>query len=507
MYLRTVLPQYSILATLYNTMEYPITDYINPSIIYWIVVTIYSITILSIIAVILSENRNPVKSLAWVTILLLLPAVGLVLYVFFGRSIKNKHMISRRNRRRIKRGIGINNNNATTNDFKSEILSPESVQQINLTRSLKGSHYYNRNGIKIYTDGKSKFDNLKNDLKNAKKYIDLQYYIFEADSIGNEIKDILIKKAKEGIKVRVMYDHVGSFQIRNKFFKEMEKAGVMTHPFFKVSAPLFATRINWRNHRKICIIDGEIGYIGGMNIADRYINGGAFPIWRDTHLRISGPIISALQYSFTVDWNFLKHTIDQEDLNTIQPPTPDVDNIGMQLLTSGPTSQWNNIALVFLKAISNAKHSILIQTPYFLPTESLLKALQSAALSNVKVRIMIPRHSDSKTLRYASYSYISECLKSGIKFHFYEAGMLHSKTIIIDDELTSVGSTNFDFRSFEHNFECILFIYSHEINAQMREIFAKDLQHCTTINENLWSKRASTQKALESITRLLSPIL
>jgi cardiolipin synthase len=163
--------------------------------------------------------------------------------------------------------------------------------------------------------------------------------------------------------------------------------------------------------------------------------------------------------------------------------------------------------MVYLKAISNAKHSILIQTPYFLPTESLLKALQSAALANIKVRIMIPRNSDSKILKYASYSYITECLKSGIKFHLYDAGMLHSKTIIIDDELSSVGSTNFDFRSFEHNFECSLFIYSHKTNAQMREIFNDDLKHCTTLNINTWRKRPILQKALESITRLLSPIV
>ena len=483
-------------------MEHTITEILNPSILYWIIATIYSITILSIIIVILSENRNPVKSLAWVTILLLLPAAGLVLYIFFGRNIKNKHMISRRNRRRLKR----NNVNIITSHFKSKTLSTESVQQINLTRSLKGSHYYNHNGIKIYTDGKSKFEDFKNDLKNAKKYINLQYYIFEDDTIGSEIKDILITKAQEGVKVRVMYDHVGSFQVRNKFFKEMDKGGVMTHPFFKVSVPLFATRINWRNHRKICIIDGEIGYIGGMNIADRYISGGIFPIWRDTHIRVTGPIISALQYSFTVDWNFLKPTLAQEDMIASQPSI-NAENIGMQLLTCGPTSQWNNIAMVFLKAISNAKHSILIQTPYFLPTESLLKALQSAALANVKVRIMIPRNSDSKILRFASYSYITECLKAGIKVHLYDAGMLHSKTITIDDEFSSVGSTNFDFRSFEHNFECSLFIYSHKINTQMRNTFNEDLKHCTSLNINTWKKRPILQKALESITRLLSPIL
>ncbi len=484
-------------------IEYTFSNYINLSWLYWILVTIYSLTIFGIIAVILSENRNPVKSLAWVTILLLLPAAGLVLYVFFGRSIKNTHMISRRNRRRLRKNIPT----IITKDFNSESLTIESVQQINLTKSLNGSNYSSNNDIKIYTDGKSKFNDLKQDIINASKYIYLQYYIFEDDTIGTEIKDLLISKAKNGIKVRVMYDHVGSFQVKNKFFKEMTNAGIMVHPFFRVSVPVFATRINWRNHRKICIIDGKIGYIGGMNIADRYINGGDFNIWRDTHLRVTGSIISALQYSYTVDWNFLKPTFDNDNLNTNIPSNEYIGNIGMQLLTSGPTSQWNNIALVFLKAISNAKHSILIQTPYFLPTESLLKALQSAALSNVKVCIMIPRRSDSSTLRYASYSYISECIKSGIKFYLYDAGMLHSKTIIIDEEFSSVGSTNFDFRSFEHNFECNLFIYSQNINTKMREIFAEDLKHCTSINKNTWAQRPIFQKVLESITRLLSPIL
>lgn len=484
--------------------EYSITDYINLSWLYWIIVTIYSITILSIVAIILSENRNPVKSLAWVTVLLLLPAIGLVLYIFFGRSIKNTHMISRRNQRRLKRNYS---HYIQTTDIENKNLSPESIQQINLTRSLNGSRFYTHNGLKIYTTGNDKFKALKNDLLKASKYINLQYYIFEDDAIGTEIKDILIKKAREGVKVRVMYDHVGSFQVKNNFFKEMENAGIMTHPFFKVSVPVFATRVNWRNHRKICIIDGEIGYIGGMNIADRYLTGGKFPSWRDTHLRVTGPILSALQYSFTIDWNFLKPALAEEDMHTIKPTNNTVENIGMQLLSSGPTCQWSNIALVFLKAISNAKRSILIQTPYFLPTESLLKALQSAALSNVKVRIMLPRRSDSNILRYASYSYIDECIKSGIKFYLYDAGMLHSKTIVIDNEFCTIGSTNFDFRSFEHNFECNLFIYSQKVNTSMREIFAEDLKHSTRINKNTWKRRPLTQKIAESITRLLSPIL
>ena len=487
-------------------MEYSLSDYINLSWLYWIVVTIYSLTILSIITIILSENRNPVKSLAWVTVLLLLPAVGLVIYIFFGRSIKNTHMISRRNRRRLKRQNKLKNININLN-FTSTHLSPDSVQQIKLTRSLNGSKYHNLNNIRIYTNGIDKFNDFKADLVNAKEFINIQYYIFEDDKIGTEIKDILISKASEGVKVRIIYDHVGSFGTKTRFFKEMHNAGIMVHPFFKVSFPPFGTRINWRNHRKLCIIDGEIGYIGGMNIADRYIDGGKFSTWRDTHLRVTGTIISALQYSFSVDWNFMGQALLEEESSSIKINENDLRHIGMQYLTSGPTDQWSNIALVFLKAISNAKRSILIQTPYFLPTESLLKALQSAALSNVKVRIMIPRHSDSKILRYASYSYINECLKSGIRFYLYDAGMLHSKTIIIDNEFSTVGSTNFDFRSFEHNFECNLFIYSKEVNEQMREIYAEDLKHSTQIDHKQWSKRPILQKVLESITRLLSPIL
>lgn len=483
-------------------MENTITEFIDFSWIYWTLLIIYSITIISVIAIILSENRNPVKSLAWVTVLVLFPAIGLILYIFFGRSIKNMHMISRRSKRKLNHYNDIKIDKESLKQF-----STESLQQICLTEKLNGSKFHSQNGIKIYTHGTDKFNDFKNDLTNAREYINIQYYIFEDDSIGTEIKNILLKKAQEGLKIRVIYDHVGSFGTKKSFFKEMENAGIMVHPFFKVSFPPFGTRINWRNHRKLCIIDGQIGYIGGMNIADRYISGGKFASWRDTHIRVTGSIISALQYSFFYDWNFMGQNLNDEDPINNTNPELETKNIGMQLLTSGPTSQWSNISMVFLKAISNAKRSILIQTPYFLPTESLLRALQSAALSNIEVIIMLPRKNDSTLLRYSSYSYIDECLKSGIKFFFYEAGMLHSKTIVIDEEFSTVGSTNFDFRSFEHNFECNLFIYSKEVNAQMREIFANDLNLCSPINLKTWSKRPLSQKIGESLIRPLSPVL
>lgn len=284
----------------------------------------------------------------------------------------------------------------------------------------------------------------------------------------------------------------------------MQAAGIEVHPFFKVNFPLFGYRLNWRNHRKIAVIDEKIGYIGGMNIADRYIDGGKFDLWRDTHLRITGPGVAALEYGFAVDWNFMGQPLIEH-----QTPAEEViaGNMGVQLITSGPTNQWNNVELMFHKAIANARERVFIQTPYFLPTEGLLKALVTAALSNVDVRIMIPARPDSAILRYASASYINECLRAGIKFYFYKPGMLHSKVIIIDDELTSVGSTNFDFRSFEHNFEANLFIYSREFNQQSGDIFLADQHNSVRVLASEWKKRPFLKKWAESILRLLSPVL
>jgi cardiolipin synthase len=460
---------------------------------------IYAVTTVSIICIVLSENRNPVKSLAWVTVLMLLPLVGIILYLFFGRNLKNKHMISRRLRRRLRR-----RERARKVDYNKLNLTQESRQQINLATAMASTPFYPSNKVDVFTNGADKFESLKADLRTARQYINIQYYIFEDDKIGNEIRDLLIERAKAGVKVRLIYDHVGSFNVRNRFFKEMRKAGIEAYPFFKVSFPQLGTRINWRNHRKLCIIDGQVGYLGGMNVADRYIDGGKFGHWRDTHLRVQGPIVSALQYSFAVDWCFMgRQMID------IEAPGPEIEgaDIGAQLLTSGPSSQWSNIALTYHKAIMNAKHRIYIQTPYFLPTEGLLRALQAAALSRVDVRVMIPRHSDSVMMNLASASYLAECMRAGIKIYFYERGMMHSKTMLIDDEFCTIGSTNFDFRSFEHNFEANLFFYSREFNNRISEIFKADFMHSRRIQPAEWRTRPFWHKAAESVVRLLSPIL
>ena len=463
---------------------------------------IYTATILSIIYIILQENRNPVKSLAWITVLFFLPVVGLIFYLFFGRSIKNKALISKRLKKRFSR-----NRTIRQADIPRLPLSEESRQQIMLGHALAGAIYFPNNGIDIYTNGKDLFEAYKNDLLKAGKCINIQFYIFNDDTIGNEISDILIRKAAEGVKVRVVYDHVGSFSASKHFFKKMAAAGIEVYPFLKVTFPEFATRINWRNHRKITVIDNRIGYIGGMNIADRYIYGDKGGSWRDTHIRISGPSVLGLLHSFHTDWAFmdLPQFDDGENYKDFEGRT--FGTAGIQILSSGPVGQWHNISLMFNKAIANAKKCIYIQTPYFLPTESLLRALQTASLSRIDVRVMIPRNPDSSMLKLASGSYIGECLRAGIKIYYYEPGMLHSKTIVIDDEFVTTGSTNFDFRSMEYNFECNAFIYSPEVNRQMKDIFFADMEQTTRITVSTWKRRPFFQKLKESCVRLMSPVL
>lgn len=474
-------------------------EYIHQPWLYATLSATYFLSIVTVIVVILGENRNPVKSLAWVTILILIPIAGLVLYFFFGRNIKNKRMISRRNKRRLRRST----QQPGTTTRRPKDISATASRIAKLATALSECPYYSNNSIEIFSDGACKFEALKKDLLSARKSINLQYYIFENDTIGREIAQILMDKARSGVKVRVIYDHVGSFHVHSNFFKEMNAAGVEAFPFFKVAFISLASRVNWRNHRKMVIIDGKIGYIGGMNIAGRYIDGGKkFNMWRDCHLRVSGPAIASLHYSFARDWNFMGRELLEE------PPEPVSDGtIGIQTVTGGPMSQWNTIGKVFLTAISSASKRVWIQTPYFLPPDHLVQALQNAALAGVDVRVMIPRRSDSVTLSYASRSYFHECMQAGVKFYLFEAGMLHSKVMIIDDDISTVGSANFDFRSFEHNFEGNLLIYSEEFNGRLREVFLRDQNDSVRMYSDTWKRRPLRQRMIESILRLLSPIL
>ncbi|MCH5235363.1 MAG: cardiolipin synthase [Muribaculaceae bacterium] len=481
-------------------MWFPETIHLRTWFLFLAVCMYFTIIILSVV-VVLKENRNPIRALSWVIALIFLPGVGLIFYLFFGRSLRGE-MLSQKNKRRLQHSFqpyGVKPQETE--------LRKEQKNLVMLGSQIAGYPLTFNNEVDIIIHGEEKFKKLKEDLSKAQKSIYLQYYIFLDDKIGTEIAEILISKARAGVEVKVIYDHVGSFSASNSFFKKMEAEGIEVHPFFRVNFPQLANRINWRNHRKIVVVDGEIGYIGGMNIADRYAygNGKNQEIWRDTHFRVKGDIVESLIHSFLVDWNFRKKDPYFPQL----PPRQDKiqNEKGIQLVTGGPISTWDNLSLMFLKAISSAKRLIWIQTPYFLPTDALFNALQAAALSNIDVRIMMPAHTDSLLLHYASFSYISQCLAAGIKIYLYQPGMLHAKSMVIDDDLVTAGSTNFDFRSFENNFECNLFIHDAELNSRMRDIFYSDMKECIKIRKEEWKKRPIGHRFLESLLRLVSPIL
>lgn len=470
--------------------------------VYNILMVLYVITVLTVIIVVLGENRNPVKSIAWVLVLVLLPVLGLVIYLIFGRSLKGMKLISRAELRELRRMNVIPDNREVTGGF-----SDESRQLISLVNKLVGPHLFVGNDIKVFTTGQEKFNELLRDIEAATDYIHVQYFIIENDEVGKQLVELLMRKAREGVQVRVLYDYVGSFYVRSRVLKRMRAAGVEVHPFLELTLMQFAFRVNWRNHRKIVVIDGKVGYVGGMNIANRYVNGDKhWAPWRDTHLRITGEAVAALEYSFAIDWNYTTRKLLTNNVVQFDTPQPASEFV-MQMMGSGPTNRWNNISIVFLKAITLAKRQVFIQTPYFLPSDSLLKALQSAALAGVDVRLMIPRRPDSTMLRLATGSYIKECMLSGIKIYFYEPTVMHAKVVIIDDEFVTTGSTNFDFRSFEHNFEFNALVYSKAFNQQMKEIFENDMRQCTRLALSKWKQRPLMQKALESIVRLISPIL
>ncbi len=312
-------------------------------------------------------------------------------------------------------------------------------------------------------------------------------------------------KAQEGVEIRVLYDDVGCWHVPNRFYEEMREAGIETRAFLKVRFPQFTSKVNYRNHRKIAIIDGEIGYVGGMNLAMRYMRGVNWGIWRDTHLRLHGKAVYGLQTAFLLDWFFVNRT-----LLTSANYFPQLQPYGSaiaQIVCSDPIGPWKEIMQGYVLAINSAKKYFYIQTPYFLPTEPILTALQTAALAGIDVRLMLPEKADSRLTHLGSCSYLKDILKAGVKVYLYQKGFLHSKVMVSDDSLSTVGSTNMDFRSFEHNFEINAFLYDKETALQMKEIFLHDQKDCTQLQAKTWDKRPLTQRAAESVVRLLAPLL
>jgi len=365
------------------------------------------------------------------------------------------------------------------------------------------------NIVDIMTDGYAFFPELLKDIASATHHIHIDMYIIEEDALGNLVADALIDKAREGVRVRIIYDDVGCWRVRRHFFERMREEGIEVLPYLPVHFPTFTSKVNYRNHRKLIVIDGRVGYIGGMNIALRYVN----TAWRDTMLRLEGGVVYSLQRAFLVDWYFVDRTLISDrvyypQLLGADGLEPIVNNCLAQIVTSGPTTPYPEIMQGYVRAITAARRYIYIETPYFLPNEPVLFALKTATLAGIDVCLLCPHRSDARFTEWASRSYLRELHEAGARIYLYEAGFLHSKLMVIDDALSTCGSTNVDFRSFENNFEANIFIYDEGTALRLKKVFLDDLSHSTSLADvPNWTHPKFFQRLWESLTRLLSPLL
>ena len=471
--------------------------------LYWIATLIYAVIVVGTIITVVMDNRQPVKTLLWIFVLLFMPIIGIILYFFFGMNTRKEKMISQRSIDRLtKRSM------MEYIEQKDLHVADSHKVLVRLFSEQNWAFPYKDNEVDIFTDGYAFFPELLAEIAKAKDHIHLDTYIFEDDPLGRLVADALIAKAKEGVEVRVIYDDVGCWKVKNSFFERMREAGIDVHAFMPVRFPMFTRKVNYRNHRKICIIDGLVGFIGGMNIAMRYVKGTAKQPWRDTHLRIRGASVYGLQRAFLIDWYFVDRT-----LITKQKYYPPYDanisnNCVAQVVTSSPISEWPDIMQGYVRILLEAKRYVYIETPYFLPTEPVLFAMRTAALAGVDVRLMIPFHSDAKITEWATRSYFVETIKAGVKIYLYKAAFNHSKLLISDDSLSTCGSTNVDFRSFENNFESNIFFYHQGIALRLKKVFLDDQSHCILLNSTVnLEHRHFLKRFTESVIRLISPML
>jgi len=472
-----------------------------------VVMMLFRINIVWIGLVIFLENKNPSRTVAWLLVLTLLPLIGFIFYVLFGRSYRKKNRSREKHQRdseNMRRAAEIQDSLLDVMSFPN-IENPYNKRLVHLLLQNAKAPFAVKNDIKVLTNGISKFNQLIDAIEHATVHIHLEYFIIKNDQIGNEIRRLLIAKAKSGVRVRVIYDAVGSWKLTQYYLESLEKAGVEIYPFFPVVLPLLSRDINYRNHRKIVVIDGKVGFVGGLNIGDEYLGmSDKFKFWRDTHLMIRGEGVYALQTIFLNDWNFVsKQNISDASFY----PPHHVEKISMmQIAASGPDSEWQPILQAFYKMIASANDKIWITTPYLVPEESLLMGLKTAALSGIDVRIIIPSQPDHFFVYWASRANIEPLLRAGVKIYKYNNGFIHSKIMIVDRMSATVGTANLDIRSMEINFEVNAFIYDVDVIVRLEEDFIRDLSDCKAYTLDAFVKRPFTEKFLEALGRLVSPL-
>ena len=458
--------------------------------------------VIAIVAVIhvIMDNRQPAKTMAWALVIWFVPVVGLIFYLFFGINTRKERYVSERSMNLLTKRSML--------EFAEQqnLHLPERQKPlIDLFINQNLSLPFKDNEVDIYTDGYGFFPALLAVIHEAKSHIHVDMYIFAEDALGQLVADALIAKAREGVEVRVIYDDVGCWNVGNRFFERMREEGIEVASFLPVRFPSFTSKVNYRNHRKIIVIDGHVGFIGGMNIALRYVKGTGGHAWRDTMLKVTGGAVSALQRAFLVDWYFVDRTLLTD--RKFYPRVAIENDCLAQVVTSGPVNPYPEIMQGFVRIIMGARRYLYLETPYFMPNESVLFALKTVAMAGVDVRVICPRYSDARFVEWASRSYLREVAEAGVKVLLYDAGFLHSKLMVCDDAIATCGSTNLDFRSFENNFEANIFFYDEALARRMKQVFWDDEALSLPLEKVPGRMRSGFLVRLwESVTRMLSPL-
>lgn len=466
----------------------------------------YSLAIFAAITLML-KKVNPTKTLSYLAVLFAFPFIGLIVYYLFGQEYRKTKIFSRKNVlnqnmvKQIEEEISIHTE--TLEDIQ-ELLEEKSK----LIPLLIKSEYQKltcENEVKLIKNADEKFDLLLEDVEAAEHHIHLEYFIIKDDKIGTTVLNALAKKAKSGVEVKIVIDDVGS-SISSKMRKHLKNCNVQVYPFMPVLFSKFTGKMNYRDHRKIIVIDGKIAYVGGVNISDTYVNAHNDTYWRDTHLRITGEAVKQFQILFFTTLDFVNDrelSVDEEYFPTIQMKK----KIPIQIAASGPDTDWSNIMESLFIAICNAEKYICITTPYFIPNDEIILALQIAARSEIEVKIIVPKISDSWIAQYATSSYIQPMLEAGVKFYHYTKGFIHAKTLVVDGVLSSVGTANMDYRSFNINFEVNTLIYNKSFSQELLQMFNDDLKDCEELTLEMWKQRSSSTKIKEAFAKLLAPLL
>ena len=480
----------------------------------WILLAeiIYVIIIIAVLLRVIYDTQSVTKTLAYLLLVIFLPFIGIFIYFSFGINYRKNKLYSKKIAQDKKQEELVLKKLDLYNRKNLEAAKENDafVGLTNMIYQTDRSPLTTNNKTKLLINGEQKFPEVLEALRNAKHHIHVEYYIYEDDEIGRAIEQIMIEKVKAGVEVRFIYDDFGSSSIRKTLVKRLRENGVKAFPFYEIKLIKLASRLNYRNHRKIIVIDGHTSFVGGINISDKYSNAfvGNELYWRDTHLKIEGDATAILQHIFIGDWNYCsdeKLTITDDYFPKIEEISEQTQNV--QIVSSGPDSDRPNIYYAIIKAIQSAKKEILLTSPYFIPGETIIDAMKMAALSGVEVKLLVPGISDSYMVNAAAKSYYTELLEAGVQIYLYQKGFVHAKTMVADRALAIVGTANMDYRSFDLNFEVNAVVYDESLAAELADNFQIDLQDAEQIEIQSWLDRPKHIQLIEKIVRLISPML